>query len=385
MPTTPRIDSDEIKSRINLIQFFERELGEPEEEKYEYSVWSCPFHSETTGSFTVWEDHYYCFACFEYGDIYTYLQKTRSMTFYEALKMLSENVMLEPIAVNQRRKPKEKKPRPILSLADIHPYETQIHRVEPYLSSRMIEGGVIGRNHIGGDKYHRTYVTLSGKRFEFECNRVALPAMFSNQALSLNFRRDELSAKQNLARLPYGTFDIIREDIARRKERDPHDVSIEKVFDEMFGLRYYKPKRFQDAMYGTDQIIRRTDGKLVYPRMPYVLITEGELNAVVAQRYGFVCLAGKANKSFDLKRTFQNIGVIYIVQDNDRDRERKDGTITNAGEKHALAMLAALGRQDNIRIIRMPDGKYNDLNDLAKAGLLEEFLTRRPYHLEPKL
>ena len=52
----------------------------------------CPFHQEKTPSFSVVPNKgiFHCFGCGEGGDIFTFVQKTRGLTFYEAAKELAE-------------------------------------------------------------------------------------------------------------------------------------------------------------------------------------------------------------------------------------------------------------------------------------------------------
>lgn len=57
----------------------------------------CPFHNEKTPSFVVNEDFqsYTCFGCGENGDVLTFAQKTHTIGFSEALKMLAEEKGIE--------------------------------------------------------------------------------------------------------------------------------------------------------------------------------------------------------------------------------------------------------------------------------------------------
>lgn len=52
----------------------------------------CPFHQEKTPSFSVVpaKGIYHCFGCGEGGDIFAFVQKTRGLSFYEAVKELAE-------------------------------------------------------------------------------------------------------------------------------------------------------------------------------------------------------------------------------------------------------------------------------------------------------
>jgi len=68
----------------------------------------CPFHSEKTPSFYIFQDnHYKCFGCGEHGDVITFVQKMYGLTFPDALKHLGiEQGRITPEAKEeiQRRK-----------------------------------------------------------------------------------------------------------------------------------------------------------------------------------------------------------------------------------------------------------------------------------------
>lgn len=57
----------------------------------------CPFHNEKTPSFTVSSEKqiYKCFGCGEAGNVITFVMKTRSLTFPEAVKFLGKKVGIE--------------------------------------------------------------------------------------------------------------------------------------------------------------------------------------------------------------------------------------------------------------------------------------------------
>src|ERR1700732_1705560 len=53
-------------------------------------VGCCPFHAETTPSFTVYDDHYHCFGgCGAHGDAVDFVRAIEGLTFGEAVERLS--------------------------------------------------------------------------------------------------------------------------------------------------------------------------------------------------------------------------------------------------------------------------------------------------------
>ena len=56
------------------------------------AVGLCPFHVEKTPSFTVSEERgfYHCFGCGEHGDVFTFVMKTQSLAFPEAVRSVAE-------------------------------------------------------------------------------------------------------------------------------------------------------------------------------------------------------------------------------------------------------------------------------------------------------
>lgn len=55
----------------------------------------CPFHDERSPSFTVFDDHYFCFGCRATGDAITYIRETQGLSFMETLRYLAEKYGLE--------------------------------------------------------------------------------------------------------------------------------------------------------------------------------------------------------------------------------------------------------------------------------------------------
>jgi len=81
---------EEVKSRIDIVDIISEYV--PLKPAGKAFKGLCPFHDDTTPSFTVNPDMqiYKCFACGEGGNVFTFLQKHEKMEFPEAVRFLAE-------------------------------------------------------------------------------------------------------------------------------------------------------------------------------------------------------------------------------------------------------------------------------------------------------
>jgi len=88
---------DEIKKEASLSEVVEKYVN-PEVKPQKGGYWKglCPFHQETTPSFTVYEDNYYCFGCGASGDAINFIQDVEGLDFKEAVKWLCKEYNIDP-------------------------------------------------------------------------------------------------------------------------------------------------------------------------------------------------------------------------------------------------------------------------------------------------
>ena len=55
----------------------------------------CPFHQEKSGSFTIFDDHYYCFGCQARGDAINFVRDHMGLGFTEALRWLASKYSID--------------------------------------------------------------------------------------------------------------------------------------------------------------------------------------------------------------------------------------------------------------------------------------------------
>ena len=56
----------------------------------------CPFHNDRHPSLYVADDHYYCFACGEHGDVIDFVSKLFRLSLYDAAQKLATDFQLTP-------------------------------------------------------------------------------------------------------------------------------------------------------------------------------------------------------------------------------------------------------------------------------------------------
>lgn len=90
MARIPREAIEAIRERVSVVDVVGQEVTL--KRKGGSLMGLCPFHQEKTPSFSVVpaKGIYHCFGCNEGGDIFAFVQKTRGLTFYEAVKELAE-------------------------------------------------------------------------------------------------------------------------------------------------------------------------------------------------------------------------------------------------------------------------------------------------------
>jgi DNA primase len=91
---TPPPDYSTLKASIDLRALVEKELAQrPQARTKRYWTFLCPFHAESDGSFQVYEQDYHCYGCGAHGDVFSWLQARRGITFPQAVELLGGDPM----------------------------------------------------------------------------------------------------------------------------------------------------------------------------------------------------------------------------------------------------------------------------------------------------
>ena len=78
----------------------------------------CPFHNDRHPSLFVDDDHYYCYACGEYGDVIDFTSKLHGLSLYDTTTLMQSDTQrgfLRKLPIIIRRELRVLKPLPVLS------------------------------------------------------------------------------------------------------------------------------------------------------------------------------------------------------------------------------------------------------------------------------
>jgi hypothetical protein len=115
MPVYAPINTEELKRKTQAI--IERELGAPDKRTGQVNFYKCPFHTEDTPSFAVYEDHAHCYGCGFHGDAFDFVARRYSMDFVGAAKYLNAQ-STDGASLEEYRRQREEERRAQLQARD---------------------------------------------------------------------------------------------------------------------------------------------------------------------------------------------------------------------------------------------------------------------------
>jgi DNA primase len=116
----------------------------------------CPFHTEKSPSFYVYDDHYHCFGCGAHGDAITFVMQTEGASFPEAVERLAAEAGLEVPKPSPREAERERERRDLSGVlaAAAEAYARRLRAPEgaealAYLTRRGVSEESIARFGLG--------------------------------------------------------------------------------------------------------------------------------------------------------------------------------------------------------------------------------------------
>lgn len=320
----------------------------------------CPFHNEKTPSFVVSPSKgiYHCFSCGKGGNVITYLQEARHLTFPEAVRGLGKRYNIDvpsiEISDEDRKKQQEKESTKIVINKAADLYEINLKRspeAQAYLSSRKLTTATADRyglgfafNYNGLSKeliergYESQYIIDSGVAYKSDegtlhdsfYNRIIFP-FYDNHGQVIGFDGRDITGNQPA------------------KYKNTGDTLLFKKGNNLYGL------------YQARAAISKKDK---------VYIVEGQIDVLSMFQNGVDNVVAGSGTAFtdNQRRLLHNITTnIVFIYDGDA-----------AGIKAAIKNLPQfIHDQFRVRCILLPDGK--DADDIAKiqGEKLQEWLDKK--------
>ena len=316
-------------------------------------VGRCPFHSEKTPSFTVFEDNFHCFGCGAGGDVITFVMRIENLDYKDGIQFLADRCGMT-VPQDEKRfsnieKPKLSRERAFAmnkAAARIF-YENLLspdgEEAREYLAKRQLSGATIKRFGIGFAKneFYDLYNKLnalgftideikenflcgisqkSGKPFDMFRNRIMFPIIdTSGNVIAFGGR--------------------VMDD-SKPKYLNSSDTVIFRKGKQLFALNYAK-----DVLLGNIQ------SELVKPSE--IILCEGYMDVIAMHQAGFtnsVATLGTAITSEHARVVSRYAKTAYLAYDSDEAGKK-------AADK-AMTLLNEVGV--DTKIIRMNDAKDPD-------------------------
>jgi len=89
-PLPGRLDAAEVKRRVDLVSYIERQNIPLRKAGHDRFIGACPFHEDRSPSMSVWTDgHWKCFGCGAGGDVFAFVMRQRGCGFREAVQVVA--------------------------------------------------------------------------------------------------------------------------------------------------------------------------------------------------------------------------------------------------------------------------------------------------------
>lgn len=299
----------------------------------------CPFHSERTPSFTVFEDNFHCFGCSAGGDVITFIMRIENLEYRDAIHFLADRCGLtvpEDERISNKRKSAltREKAFEMNKLAARHFYENLMSsdgaQARKYLEDRKISSATRTRFGLGFAKNSFTDLTqfLHDKGFTTE----EIKENFLCGISQKNGRPFDMFRNRVMFPIIDTTGNIIAfggrvMDDSKPKYLNSSDTVIFKKSRNLFALNFAK-----------NTVLGDNSEKASLSKPGEIIICEGYMDVIALHQAGFsgaVATLGTAITSEHARLISRYAKNVYLAYDSDSAGQ----TATN----RAISMLADVG------------------------------------------
>lgn len=367
-------DLSAIKEKYPLWELVDSILGPPVQSTKQWARWRCPFHDDNSPSFVVYANSQRCsceagckIAGRVWGDVFDFVREYYHLPNIASAVRELQGKTLTPVF---RELPEEHERK--LSWYDVKNLLLYQEEALPFYRKRGLTEQTVRDYRFGlytdwpfhPEDMEKTYV-----------KRYAMPDIAYNQVRNIELRRDDGDAIERLGSLDQ---QVVSRYCDAYKTRNSSFPSTEDLLDHYFGAKYLRvPGGIRrNLIFNAERALKKITHEGVTgwfsPDMPYLLVHEGALKALVLDQAGYPSVSAKGASGLAY---LYGVKELVIIQDNEPDKKRRDGTSFNAGLEYATRAAEASGRRHGIRIIKPPDG-YKGADDAVNAGVADAWLAK---------
>ena len=305
----------------------------------------CPFHNEKSGSFTLYDDHYYCFGCQARGDAIEYVKQTEGLGFIDSLKFLANKYSIDAPELEESQKHKFQKNHE----AKLYQLLKEAHNF--FTQNLKLPSGKGARNYLIGRGYSEEAI-----------NEYAFGLSPDQPQALIQF----------LLKKGFQIKDMIEASVATTSQRDNRAYDffrnrlIIPIYDKYgrviaFGGRTmgndpakYKNSR-ETPLFDKSLILYGFQGaRTVMRKKSRAIIAEGYMDVLQLWNYGFtesVACLGTALTLPQLRQISNSTSTVYLLFDGDKAGEGATlRTVTHALEVPNL----------QVKVVRLPEKEDPD-------------------------
>jgi hypothetical protein len=149
---------DDVRAATNIVEIVSEviELTAFRGDRYKGL---CPFHNESSPSFSVDKNLFYCFGCGEGGDTIRFVERAQDITFGAAVRLLADRYGIVDLDSNEPRRPARPIKRKISGIRQPEGYVAPSQSLAPFWDATKMEHVVAGARveACWGELYHPDY------------------------------------------------------------------------------------------------------------------------------------------------------------------------------------------------------------------------------------
>ncbi len=381
----PKSFIDELKHRNNIVETIGRYVDLKRAGSNMLGL--CPFHSERTPSFTVFQDNFHCFGCGAGGDVITFTMRMENLDYRGAIELLAQRAGIQiPQDNNNFSQPAKKeiltRERGLLmnKLAARHFYENLMHDPQAqvardYITSRKIDGATMRRFGLGFAKnsFDDLLKYLLSQGFTKEEIKECFLCGISQKGNYFDIFRNRIMIPIIDLNGNIVAFGGRVMDDSKPKYLNSSDTPVFKKSKHLFAMNYAKNAVMGDKgkVEGVSGADTDLTGKLI--------MCEGYMDVIALHQAGFtnaIATLGTAVTSEHARYVSRYAKTVYLAYDS-------DGAGKNATKK-AINLLSEVGidaKVINIVGAKDPDEYIKKYGKAAFARLLDGSVGQIDYRL----